>query len=73
MTYKVEEAATLVAYAVEDLGETEKTFGLVMSRFQLVILLMGVTTFPGAGGGIASRNQKNPIYVMPPEKKSYCQ
>jgi len=39
LTYKVEEAATLVAYTVEDLGETKKTLGLLMVGIQLSILL----------------------------------
>lgn len=45
MAHEVEEAATLVAYAVEDGRETEETFGLVKVWLQLAILLFGVTTF----------------------------
>ena len=44
MAHKVEEAATLVRDAVEDLGETEKAFGLVMIGLQLDILRLGVAT-----------------------------
>ena len=44
MAYKVEEAATLITYAVKDLGETKKTLRLVMFGLQLVVLLFGVTT-----------------------------
>lgn len=45
MAHKIEEAATLVAYTVKDSRETEETLGLVKIGLQLVLLLVGVTTF----------------------------
>lgn len=54
LAHKVEEAATLVANAVEDLGETKETLGLVNIGLQLAILLLGVTTLAArlAGRGV---------------------
>jgi len=45
LTYKVKEATTFVAYAVEDSGKAEKAFGLVMIGLQLDILRLGVATY----------------------------
>jgi len=44
LAHKVEEAATLVAYAVENSRETKETLGLLKIGLQLAILRLGVTT-----------------------------